>query len=188
MTPMTPLLSIALVLAWIVWFYPFIFRAPHFQKRSSVTAKGRTALGITLEAAGIFAAYLLHFPYDVPRNTLRVALFAIFAVASCALSWTSVTHLGRQFRVNAGLYEDHQLVKTGPYALVRHPIYASLMGMMLCVMTLMTPIKWAAIPLVLYICGTEIRVRTEDGLLRSRFGEDFEKYRKSVSAYIPFVR
>ncbi len=185
---MTPILSLGLVLAWIAWFYPFIFRAPHFQKRPSITAKGRTAAGLLLECAGIGSAYLLHFPYEIRRNTLRIALAVVFWAAACALSWTSVTHLGRQFRVTAGLYEDHKLVTSGPYALVRHPIYASLMGMLLCVMSLMTPLKWAAIPIALYICGTEIRVRAEDGLLRSRFGDEFERYRKSVPAYIPFVR
>jgi protein-S-isoprenylcysteine O-methyltransferase Ste14 len=42
--------------------------------------------------------------------------------------------------------------------------------------------------LVLMIAGTEIRVRVEDRLLASRFGEEFEAYKKRVPAYIPFVR
>jgi protein-S-isoprenylcysteine O-methyltransferase Ste14 len=41
---------------------------------------------------------------------------------------------------------------------------------------------------VLFIAGTEIRVRTEDRLLESRFGERFLQYRKRVWAYVPFVR
>ena len=40
----------------------------------------------------------------------------------------------------------------------------------------------------IFIIGTEMRVRGEDSLLRSRFGASFEKYRDSVRAYIPFVR
>jgi len=42
--------------------------------------------------------------------------------------------------------------------------------------------------LALFISGTEIRVRCEDGLLGSRFGAEFEAYREAVPAYIPFVR
>jgi len=40
---------------------------------------------------------------------------------------------------------------------------------------------------VLFIAGTEIRVRTEEKLLASRFGEDFQAYKRSVPAYIPFL-
>jgi protein-S-isoprenylcysteine O-methyltransferase Ste14 len=104
------------------------------------------------------------------------------------LAWTSVTHLGKQFRVQAGLYEDHELVRTGPYAVVRHPIYAGLLAMLLCTMIVLTPWRWAIMALVLFLIGTEIRVRTEDKLLAGRFGEAFEDYRKSVPAYLPFVR
>jgi protein-S-isoprenylcysteine O-methyltransferase Ste14 len=96
--------------------------------------------------------------------------------------------LGRQFRVTAGLYEDHQLVTSGPYATVRHPIYTSLLAILICTQALLTPLPWAAASLALFIAGTEIRVHAEDGLLASRFGEAFQQYRKSVSAYIPFVR
>jgi protein-S-isoprenylcysteine O-methyltransferase Ste14 len=42
--------------------------------------------------------------------------------------------------------------------------------------------------LALFICGTEIRVHSEERLLASRFGGQFDAYRKSVPAYIPFVR
>ena len=41
---------------------------------------------------------------------------------------------------------------------------------------------------ILFIAGTEIRVRIEDNLLASRFGEVFREYRKRVPAYIPLVR
>ena len=42
--------------------------------------------------------------------------------------------------------------------------------------------------IVIFILGTEIRVRIEDNLLRSRFGEQFRRYQQSVSAYIPLIR
>jgi protein-S-isoprenylcysteine O-methyltransferase Ste14 len=60
--------------------------------------------------------------------------------------------------------------------------------MLVCTESILTPLRWAAVPLAVFIVGTEIRVRTEDKLLASRFGEAFQRYRKSVSAYIPFVR
>jgi protein-S-isoprenylcysteine O-methyltransferase Ste14 len=80
------------------------------------------------------------------------------------------------------------LVQSGPYASVRHPIYSSLLAILLCTLFLLTPWKWALVSLLLFVTGTEIRVRTEDRLLASRFGPAFEEYRRKVPAYIPLVR
>ena len=104
------------------------------------------------------------------------------------ISWHAVRRLGRQFRVQAGLYADHELVNTGPYALVRHPIFASLLAILLSTLLLLTPWEWMAVSLALFLVGTELRIHTEDSLLAARFGEAFEEYRKNVKAYIPFVR
>jgi protein-S-isoprenylcysteine O-methyltransferase Ste14 len=41
--------------------------------------------------------------------------------------------------------------------------------------------------LAIFIIGTEIRVRTEESLLASRFGEEFQAYKRDVPAYIPFL-
>jgi protein-S-isoprenylcysteine O-methyltransferase Ste14 len=80
------------------------------------------------------------------------------------------------------------LVTSGPYAIVRHPIYTSLLGMLVCSLLVLTPWRWAIVALVLFVVGTEIRVRTEDALLASRFGERFFDYQRRVRAYVPFVR
>jgi protein-S-isoprenylcysteine O-methyltransferase Ste14 len=178
---------IELTACWTVWAYPFVFRAPHFQKRESITAPGATRLGILLEAAAVGLAFL--GAPGTPRTHPAAILAAlVFGTIGATLSWTAVAHLGKQFRINAGLYVDHELVRTGPYALVRHPIYASLLAMLLAVIVLRTPWVRAAFSLGLFILGTEIRVRTEDRLLASRFGADFAEYRKRVPAYVPFVR
>jgi protein-S-isoprenylcysteine O-methyltransferase Ste14 len=178
---------ILLAAAWAVWFYPFIFRAPHGQKREHITVAGPTRLGLLLECTGIAVAFVSRGLE--PRTGPLFLLAAVIASAiGIVLAWTSVTHLGKQFRVHAGLYADHELVRTGPYGIVRHPIYAALLAMLLSTIFLLTPWQWAIVALVLYIAGTEIRVRTEDKLLAGRFGAEFERYRQSVPAYLPFVR
>jgi len=71
---------------------------------------------------------------------------------------------------------------------VRHPIYASLLAALLCTLLLLTPWQWCLVSLALFVAGTEIRVRTEDRLLASRFPEAFREYRRKVPAYLPFLR
>jgi protein-S-isoprenylcysteine O-methyltransferase Ste14 len=74
------------------------------------------------------------------------------------------------------------------YARVRHPIYTSMMGMVLATGFCWTwwPMFVAAI--LCFVIGTEIRVRAEDRLLEQGFGEKFVAYRTRVRAYFPFVR
>lgn len=184
---MSPVLArIELAVCWIAWAYPYIFRAPHVQKRESITVTGPTRIGLLLEAAGVAVAF---FPSSPPRTELAPLLLALaLGIVGIALAWTAVTHLGKQFRVHAGLYVDHELVRTGPYALVRHPIYASVLALLLETIVLLTPWPRALVSLALFVIGTEIRVRTEDALLASRFGAEFADYQRSVSAYIPFLR
>jgi protein-S-isoprenylcysteine O-methyltransferase Ste14 len=179
---------IEILVCWIVWWYPFVFRAPHVQKRPSITVAGPSRIGLLLETVAFFLAAAFHVPYDAPIAPALAIAALIPGPVAIAMGWTAVTHLGRQFRVHAGLYEDHQLVRTGPYAVVRHPIYSSMLAMLVAMVLVMTKPVWIPIALVLYIAGTEIRVRTEDGLLASRFPQQFSEYRKRVWAYIPFVR
>jgi len=179
---------VVLIACWSAWAYPFAFRAPHRQKRESITVAGPTRVGLLLECIAIVLAFVFRLPPGHPAGVWRMAASMICGAIAVVLAWTSVAHLGRQFRVHAGLYHDHALVKAGPYAIVRHPIYASLLAALLCTLLSLTPWQWIAISVAIFISGTEIRVRCEDRLLGSRFGAEFAAYRDAVPAYIPFVR
>jgi protein-S-isoprenylcysteine O-methyltransferase Ste14 len=91
-------------------------------------------------------------------------------------------------RFDAALTSDHELVRTGPYRIVRHPIYTSMFCLLLGTGFMVTPPLLFLVAIILFIGGTEIRVRIEDSLLASRFGDKFRAYQRSVSAYIPLVR
>ncbi|MEI9971320.1 MAG: hypothetical protein WDO73_04280 [Ignavibacteriota bacterium] len=105
---------VELMLCWFAWIYPFLFRAPHFQKRPSIAATRPSFLGLSLECLAIFVAFVFRLPPDDPPSPARIAASAICAVLAAILSWSAVRHLGRQFRIQAGLYDDHKLVCTGP--------------------------------------------------------------------------
>jgi protein-S-isoprenylcysteine O-methyltransferase Ste14 len=180
--------TIELIACWLAWAYPFAFRAPHHQKRASTVATVSTLLGLALEGAAIFIAVKFRLPPGDPPGTARILGSMALGPAAAILAWTAVAHLGKQFRIRAGLYVDHELVRTGPYRLVRHPIYSSILAILLSTLLLLTPWKWVAISLALFAAGTEIRVHVEDNLLASRFVKEFEDYQRQVWAYLPFVR
>jgi protein-S-isoprenylcysteine O-methyltransferase Ste14 len=57
------------------------------------------------------------------------------------LSWTATRALGRHLRFDAALTPDHQLVRSGPYRLLRHPIYTSMFCLLLGTGFVITPRK-----------------------------------------------
>ena len=63
---------------------------------------------------------------------------------------------------------------------------------MLCMLLgtglILTPWPLFVAAILIFLVGTEIRVRIEDGLLASQFGEDFTAYKHKVPAYIPWLR
>ena len=72
--------------------------------------------------------------------------------------------------------------------MVRHPIYASMLAMLCGTGLMITPLPLLALSIAVFIIGAEIRVRIEDRLLASRFGDRFRDYQRRVPAYIPFLR
>jgi protein-S-isoprenylcysteine O-methyltransferase Ste14 len=81
---------------------------------------------------------------------------------------------------------DHQIIRTGPYRIVRHPIYTGLL----------TAIAGTAIATGLFwvICLTGIvlfvfilKIRMEERFLQEEFGEEYTRYKREVRALIPFV-
>jgi len=173
---------------WALWAYPFIFRAPHGQKRASITAVWPTRLGLLLECAAIAMAFYFRSPEAQAPGLARLVLALLPGPVAVALAWSAVTHLGRQFRITAGLWEDHELVRSGAYGVVRHPIYASLLAMLTATLLRFTAWPWTLVSLALFVVGTEIRVHAEERLLAARFGEQYTEYRRRVPAYVPFVR
>ncbi len=173
------------MVCWAAWVWPFAFRARRVKGRQASVTVRRGMWGLALETAGLALAWL---PGEPAPGAGRVIASMALAPAGAALAWWAVEHLGTQWRIQAGLWPDHKLVRTGPYGLVRHPVYASMLALLLATGLLRASWPQLAAALALYLAGTEIRVRIEDGLLASRFGGEFESYRRAVAAYLPPLR
>ena len=175
---------IIIAVGWGMWVLPF-FRNRHANQTAEQTDR-RARWGIVLQ--GI--AYALLWQNDFwsrPPQEFRLVLGSLFLSFAGALSWTSVRALGRQWRVDAGLNSNHQLVQSGVYRMVRHPIYTSMLCLLWGTGLLVTPWPMLILSKVLFLVGTEIRVRIEEALLAARYGEQFREYQRAVSAYVPFL-
>jgi protein-S-isoprenylcysteine O-methyltransferase Ste14 len=186
---MLTLVAIAeLIVCWLLWSFAFIGARKKAASHRPVIIAPAGKWGILLQALGfaMIGSYIRPREFQKPAASLIASM--ILAPACVALAWSAARHLGKQWRFQAALSEDHELIQTGPYRWVRHPIYASMLGMLLA-----TGFGWTwwpmfACALIVFLAGTEIRVRAEDRLLAGRFKDSFAAYRRRVRAYIPFVR
>jgi protein-S-isoprenylcysteine O-methyltransferase Ste14 len=147
----------------------------------------RARIGVALQSLAYWLLFFQPFWRSRP-DALRLGAEAIFIVLGCLLSSSALRNLGKQWRVDAGLNQDHELVRSGPYRIVRHPIYLSMLCMLIATGCALAPLTFLAASVLIFLVGTEIRVRIEDSLLASRFGQDFRGYTDAVSAYVPFIR
>jgi protein-S-isoprenylcysteine O-methyltransferase Ste14 len=173
-----------LAAGWLAWMIPF-FLARRGGRAQTVDRRARW--GIFIQGIG-FAILWMNSYWNRTPSILRTLPAVCLLILGGVLSWTSAMTLGRQWRFDAGLNADHELVRSGAYRFVRHPIYASMLCMLLGTGLLVAPALVLLVSLVLFFIGVEIRIRIEDALLASRFGEDFREYQRRVPAYLPFIR
>lgn len=178
---------IELAAMWVIWFYPFLRHRFTGTKRQSNVMAPRGNWGLLLQTLGMLLAWVW-IPHSPEPSLARIAGSMILAPVAAGLGWLCVRHLGKQLRILAGLYADHELIRTGPYGIVRHPVYLSMFLLTLATGLLLTWWPLLLLAIALFIAGTEIRIHAEEGLLRERFGKQFEDYRRNVPAYLPFVR
>jgi len=174
-----------LTAAWVAWTAPFFL----IKRKGGPpqTLDRRARWGIFLQAIAYFLVWQPTL-WTASRASWRIPAGIAFLTLGPVLSWTSARTLGRQWRFDAGLNADHQLIRSGAYRFIRHPIYASMMCMLIGTGTLLTRLWILLAAVVLFVVGVEIRVRVEDALLASRFGDEFSEYQRKVPAYLPLIR
>jgi len=92
--------------------------------------------------------------------------------------------LGENFSPFLRIREDHQLVETGPYRWVRHPMYTAF-TLVFIGTGLTTASSILSIVSVLALIAIAVRTRREEAMLIERFGQSYEEYRGRTGALLP---
>lgn len=91
--------------------------------------------------------------------------------------------MGRNWSV-AVVQDDQQLVTRGPFRLVRHPIYALSIVLMICTAIALPTLPMAIIA-VLHIILLNIKARGEERHLLAKYGEQYRTYMRTAGRFIP---
>jgi protein-S-isoprenylcysteine O-methyltransferase Ste14 len=116
-------------------------------------------------------------------SDIGLGLIVVGVVIRCA----AVLTLRENFTVDVAIVENHTLVKTGIFRLIRHPSY---LGALLCLLGLgISYVNWLSIIiLIIPNCFTIfIRMNEEEKVLVERFGDEYRKYMTDTKRLIPFV-
>lgn len=179
--------------SWIAFAVVFTFRKKP-PKAAEAKRDPKSYWGMGLEGIGYWSVWIFprrYFSPIVPMSRAAEIGVAALAIAISVVSvWfcgAALRTLGKQWTYRARVLEGHELITQGPYSLVRNPIYLGMFGMLIA-----TGLAMGQWPVVLGAClvfliGTEIRIRSEENLLREAFGEKFEEYARRVPAFIPGI-
>lgn len=184
---------------WIVglWaaFLAFWLIAGISAKRSF--DRGALRRGMAAGAA-LSLAMLAAVPFLVPRPAdVQALLFlrvqsewmagagAALATLGAMLAFAARAVIGRNWGIPATRQTDTELVTSGPYKVVRHPIYSGILLMMAGTAIGLVPVFWlATIAVTIYFVGS---ARSEEANMAKRFPNDYPAYQARTKMLIPFL-
>ncbi|HKW89677.1 MAG TPA: isoprenylcysteine carboxylmethyltransferase family protein [Candidatus Acidoferrales bacterium] len=185
-----PWTLVSIQIAWAATFLYFVVSA----LLTNRIKKRETVSGQVLDRILLLGGYLLLFSglpmhgipnqhFLQPRASLQIAGAALTYLGLPLTIWSRAC-LGRYWSVVVALKQDHRLIQSGPYSMIRHPLYSGIIlaaiGMTLCVTT------WSSLlgAGLLLVCF-ERRALKEDAFLAGEFGAEFEVYRQHTGRLLP---
>ena len=108
--------------------------------------------------------------------TLAGLFFAVWARQHLASNWSSAVTIK----------QGHELIITGPYALVRHPIYTGILTGFLGTAIALSQVR-GVIGFVLILIVLWAKLRKEEEWMRSQFGETYAAYAQHTAALVPYL-
>ena len=123
---------------------------------------------------------------DKPGGLIGAALAAL-TLAGILFAWWARLHLGRLWSSAITRKEGHRVIDTGPYGLVRHPIYTGLITAVLGTAIVSGTVR-AAVGLVIITVSLLRKRRTEEAFMRETFPGEYERYSAEVPGLVPFTK
>jgi protein-S-isoprenylcysteine O-methyltransferase Ste14 len=175
---------------WIVFIVYWIYGAMKTRRTESKEPGSSRLMFLVWEIAG----YALLF-----SDTVRIGFLGerivhrtwTMAATGVALVWIGIglaiwarRHLGEYWSARITIKEDHKLIRSGPYARLRHPIYS---GLDLAVIGSALAIdEWGCLlGVVLIIGGYWIKARREEAMLSAQFGDAFREHCRHTGFLLP---
>ena len=175
---------------WIVFAVYWVASALKTRRTVSQESSASRLRFLILEILGFVLLFSGLADVGILRHLVVPRTYAL-AVAGVALTWTGLAlalwarlHLGQYWSARITLKEHHKLIRTGPYAHFRHPIYSGIdlaaLGSALVID------RWRCVVGVgLIVLGYCLKARKEESLLAAQFGEAFKEHCREAGFLFP---
>jgi protein-S-isoprenylcysteine O-methyltransferase Ste14 len=179
----------AITVAWLLWALSWAIAA-RFTNRTTKRSPWIVIPFIAIAAIVYFGEKYLHISNPAPlwheTPTLQWALLPV-VVAGFAFAWWARITLGRLWSGTITLKEGHHIVDTGPYAIVRHPIYTGLLLSAAASVAAQGSAP-ALIVFALVVTTVTLKAWAEERFLSRELGkETYAAYRARVPMLVPFL-
>ena len=175
-------------LLWLLWIFSW-FAAARWTNQTQGRASFKEQLPYhALMFVGIF---FIAIRWDgIPRlwhvGLIGAWICVAFEAAGFAFTWWARIHLGKLWSGTVTRKEGHHIVDTGPYGIVRHPIYTGLLLAVLATAAAKATILDIA-AVVFFTLSFWVKIRLEERWLSQELGaETYAAYRRRVPMLIPF--
>ncbi len=173
----------AFFVLWLIW----AIRTKPTQLREGVSSR----LSYTLLT---IAAFFAIFSGDVPEGWLRIRLLPpnpwtevlgiVMTAAGLGFAVWARAYLGGNWSSAVTVKVGHQLIRTGPYRWVRHPIYSGMIGAMVGTAFERRQVR-GIIAVVLLYAGFKLKSMIEERAMSATFGPEYADYSRTTGAILP---
>jgi protein-S-isoprenylcysteine O-methyltransferase Ste14 len=176
-------------IAWLAWFVYWRVAARGAQRAEWRESKLSMLIyrfplvlaAILLVVSKVWLGYLQVLL--LPFGELYAWTGALITVLGLTLAVWARIHLGRNWSASVEFKQSHSLIRTGLYRITRHPIYIGLLSAVLGTSITRGDIR-GLLAFLLVLVAFFIKSRRENALLRKRFGDEYERYRRDLKPRI----
>lgn len=187
------LYDLPLALLWLAWLAYWIIAARNVKptRRRELLVSRLMTIVLTALAAVLLAfrgqkLTWLHARF-LPQTLIGYWLGLLMVVLGLAFAVWARAYLGRNWSGTVTVKEDHELIRTGPYGIVRHPIYTGLLFAILGSAVAFG--EWRGLLAFGFLTLAFVfKLRREERFMSESFPNDYARYRAEVPVLIPFIR
>lgn len=179
-------------LLWIGWAGYWIIAARNnlTNRRTESLLTGASyrvllVIGILLLALPVRSRTFLEL-FLWPQSTLTVMTGLTMTIGGLSIAIWARRHLGRYWSGRITLKVNHRVIQSGPYALVRHPIYSGILLALVGTVVSIGTVQ-SCLGLAMMFLSFVRKLTLEERWLCTDLGAEYENYRHRVKALIPYL-
>jgi protein-S-isoprenylcysteine O-methyltransferase Ste14 len=178
---------------WVVFLAYWVIGALKTRRTVSQESFASRYVVLVVEVLGFLLLFNDNFEFGILGQSVVGRTYTL-AITGVVLTWTGIAlalwarwHLGQYWSARITLKENHKLIRTGPYARLRHPIYSGID--LAAIGSALTIDRWRCVlGVVLIVLGYVIKARREESMLTGQFGEEFTEHCRHTGFLFPRFR